>query len=111
MHILSSDNMSIVNHTRAMPKRMTPARYRETFCARLKNLRESAGMTQKELARELGIDKDTYAKYESRSLLPHHLIMPVCEILGVDAAFLVSGQGNTSPKTTPRPLPGRSSAK
>lgn len=102
MHILSLDDMSRHKENMDMPKRMTPARYREAFCSRLKNLRESAGYTQKEVALELGIDKDTYAKYESRSLLPHHLITQVAELFYVDVVFLLSGHGRIIPKSDTR---------
>ncbi len=75
-----------------MTKSTTPAQYKKTFIARLKAIREAAGYTQTEFARGLGLkDRDAYAKYESRSLLPHHLITKVCDLTGHDPYFLLTG--------------------
>ena len=74
----------------------TPAtRYRKAFCQRLKAAREAAGYTQITFAKELGLERDTYAKYESRSLLPHHLIPRVCQLTGHDAWYMLTGQSPT----------------
>lgn len=90
----------------SMAKKLTtPTKYREAFCERLQRVRISAGYTQASLARELKIDKDTYAKYESRSLLPHHLIPAVCELTHTDAWFLLTGKAKIT-RLPPRQASG-----
>ena len=66
--------------------------YKEAFCARLKGARKSSGYTQVEIAKLLGISRDNYAKYETRSLLRHDLIPAVARITGHDTWFLLTGQ-------------------
>ena len=69
--------------------------YRRKFCRRLKRLRENAGYsTQNGLAWELGISPGTYASYESRFLMPHHMIPLVCELLNCGPWMLLTGQSD-----------------
>ena len=68
--------------------------YKEAFCARLKGARKSAGYTQAGIAALLGISRDNYAKYETRSLLRHDLIPAVARITGHDTWFLLTGQSH-----------------
>lgn len=60
----------------------SPARFKKAFLARTKLAREAAGLTQEELAKRLGIRQDKYAKYESRSPLPHQYVARFCEVTG-----------------------------
>jgi DNA-binding XRE family transcriptional regulator len=60
----------------------SPARFKKAFLARTKRAREAAGLTQEEMARRMGIRQDKYAKYESRSPLPHQYIARFCEVTG-----------------------------
>jgi ribosome-binding protein aMBF1 (putative translation factor) len=59
-----------------------PSRFKKAFLARTKRAREAAGLTQEELAQRLGIRQDKYAKYETRSPLPHQYVARFCEITG-----------------------------
>jgi transcriptional regulator with XRE-family HTH domain len=59
------------------------------FNRRLKALRTSRGLTQVEMAEKLGIERDAYAKYESRSMMPPIYIGPAAEIFGVPAKDLL----------------------
>lgn len=77
-----------------MPKRTTPADYKREFIQRLRMIRGAAGLTQEEFSKKLDIARDTYAQYESRSLLPHHLIFKVCELTGHDCLFILTGRGH-----------------
>ena len=70
----------------------SPTKYKEAFCVRLGALRRAAGYTQVEMANMLGIPRDTYAKYEKRSLLRHDLISHVAEITGHDVWFVLTGK-------------------
>ncbi len=60
--------------------------------ARLKRAREDAGRSQKEMAAYLGVETSAYAKYENRSALPAYLVPLVCEFLGMDSWFLLTGR-------------------
>lgn len=85
--------MSRINNNRDMRNRSITEKYRSQFCARVAALREASGYTQKAMADALGLDRDAYAKYETRSILPHNLILPFCALVGVTSDFLLSGHG------------------
>lgn len=57
---------------------------------RLKKLRETAGLTQVQIARQLGIERDAYAKYETRSVIPPEIAARASQIFNVPLNFLVS---------------------
>jgi DNA-binding XRE family transcriptional regulator len=52
---------------------------------RTKEAREATGLTQDQMAVELGISQTVYSKYEARrsSLMPHALLARFCEITGI----------------------------
>ena len=81
------DNMS-------MGKRQSPAAFRKGFQARIKLLRDAAGFSQEEMARELGVHKDTYAKWENRenSLMPHDVISVFLGLTGGSYEYLFEGR-------------------
>ena len=81
-------------------------KYKEAFLARVKGAREAAGYNQEEMAGELDISRDRYAKWETRSLLPHQFIAAFAEITGHDAWFILTGQSHqpSKPKTNVTPL-------
>lgn len=86
-----------------MTRVRVPGAYRDAMCARLKAARKAAGYTQESFAELLGLDEKTYAKYESRSLLPHPLIGRVCRLLDIDAFVFLDGFG----RDAARPQPSR----
>lgn len=60
-------------------KATKPSRYFvDNFCAAIKRARENAGLTQEEIAKNLGIPRASYYNYEQRSLMPLHLIGRFC---------------------------------
>jgi len=71
-----------------MGKASTPASFKRDFCRRLKIAREFNRLEQADMAKALGLLPNTYSKYESRSLLPHHLMLKACEILKIDLGYL-----------------------
>ena len=81
--------------------------YTKDFCGRLKKLRQRAGYSNQSLfAEELGIAANTYASYESRTLLPHKLIPIVCELVNCSPWMLLTGQpGQFSPPADDPNLP------
>ena len=62
------------------------------FCRNLTELRKSKGMTQKELAAELGISDKTYSKWETGDTEPDLTgLCRLAEILAVSTAYLLGG--------------------
>jgi transcriptional regulator with XRE-family HTH domain len=61
-----------------------PAEFKQAFCARVRAAREACDMTQVEIARRLEISRGAYQKYESRTLLPYHLVEQFAAITGVE---------------------------
>jgi N-acylneuraminate cytidylyltransferase len=53
-------------------------------------VRRAAGLSRAEAARRLGLDADAYAAYETRTLLPHHLIAAFARLVGVPLAALLA---------------------
>jgi hypothetical protein len=70
-----------------MGRGVTPKDFEEWFCARVKVAMETAGMTPKQVAAQLGVEVDTMRRYTNRLLMPHHLIAPFCEITGTKPEF------------------------
>lgn len=63
----------------------TPKEFREAFARRLRAARELKYEQAADFAADLGIQANTYSKYENgRSLIPHHLIPRACELLGIE---------------------------
>lgn len=74
-----------------MGKATTPTKFKADFCKRVAALRVAAGIEQKAMAAEMGVLLNTYNRYEHRSLMPHFLIPRFCRIVGVNEAFLFTG--------------------
>lgn len=81
-------------------RKQVPDRYRAEFTLRTQMARKAAGLTQEEMARRLGLvpadsegpAREFYAKYESRTCLPHHLVVPFCQETGADIVWYLSGK-------------------
>ena len=67
------------------------SKFAKDFRSRLARARKDAGYTQEAFAAALGLSRDTYAKYEIRSYLPHELIIPAAGLVNVTPAYLLSG--------------------
>jgi hypothetical protein len=78
-------------------KASTPRQYRDAFIARTKSARLMSGKDRGQVIAELGeragvkITLDTYKKWETRTLLPHHLIIPFCQVTELDPYLLLTG--------------------
>jgi transcriptional regulator with XRE-family HTH domain len=79
----------------------TEAQYKQAFIERVKAARDAVDMTQQQIADALGMPQDRYKQYESRSLLPHHLIGRFCIITRADPEWLVTGRGQKPLKSRP----------
>lgn len=74
-----------------MRKVTTPAQYRTKFFERIRAARSLAGKNPAQMAELLGVPKDTYHRYETRTLLPHHLIPVFCQLTGTEIDWLLGG--------------------
>lgn len=72
-------------------KASTPRQWRDDFISRVKAARIVSGKKPVEIAAALGVNLDTYNRWESRALLPHHLVMDFCKITGADPVMLLTG--------------------
>lgn len=78
----------------------TPTAFKEQFARRLRSARALKYELAQDFAQDLGIPANTYAKYESgRSLMPHHLIQPACDLLGIEIKTLFEFEKKAARKT------------
>jgi len=70
----------------------TPSKYRDAFCGRIKAAREAVELTQEEMAHALDTTQGTYKQYETRSLMPHHIMVQFCRITGSHPWYILTGQ-------------------
>jgi transcriptional regulator with XRE-family HTH domain len=71
-----------------MSKTQPDSQFKAMFLARTALAREKAGYTQESMAEALGMDQSKYSKYEIRTELPHHLVIPFCSLCNVTTAWL-----------------------
>lgn len=76
---------------RGVRKASTPASFRRDFTIRVRAARVASGRSPAEVAQYLGVPTDTYLRWETRALLPHHLLAPFCEITRFDLYMLLTG--------------------
>lgn len=81
-------------------KQMAPSAYEEAFRRRVRNARALYTEEPKTMARALGVREDTYYRYETRTMLPHHLIERFCELTGVTVDWLMKGPRPGQPSHT-----------
>lgn len=122
--LFGKDNMSgdarlPQRHAVFMKKPKSVSDFKEQFTARIARARHDAGYTQASMAIELGLAKEddpapasTYAKYETRSMMPHHLIPIFCGLCDKTTGWLYSGPVVERPveKRGRKPKPARRSA-
>ncbi len=65
-------------------------RRNRSFEEKLRNLREDAGMTQEELADEIGVVEQTISAYESGQRLPRKSTMrKITDLFGISEDYLM----------------------
>jgi hypothetical protein len=82
-----------LGHSVRMAEPETELEYKQQFILRVTESRTASGMKQWQIAEAMGIPQDKYKQYETRSLMPHHLIGRFCIICRVDPEWLVTGRG------------------
>lgn len=76
----------------------TPSDFRQGFIERTRKARErrfdSHAAIAEALSAEVGrpIAADTYRKWERDTMLPHDLIVPFCDLCGIDTYELMTGR-------------------
>ena len=85
---LSSDVGITSGHNVLMSKKLADSEFRRAFLARTAAAREKANYTQETMAAALGMEQSKYSKYESRSTLPHALMVQFCTLCHIDMAWL-----------------------
>lgn len=84
-----------------MGRGTTNADFVDDFCRRVRAAREMAGYADRDaFAKLMGIEKDTYFRYESRTPLPHRYIPRFLELTGADAQILFTGKRETGHRKT-----------
>jgi transcriptional regulator with XRE-family HTH domain len=71
-----------------------------TFGHRLRRLRRAAGLTQRQLAKEVGVDFSYISKLENGRLPPPaaETVMRICDVLGVRPGHLFTASGKIPPE-------------
>jgi hypothetical protein len=67
--------------------------YVEDFVARVRWARKARYETQDAIAKLMNMPQDSYKHFEAKRIMPHELIGRFCMACGVDANWLVTGQG------------------
>lgn len=81
-----------VGHNTPMARQAKTA-YRQDFLRRTREAREATGLARDDFAKLLGVPKEAYTKYETRSLLPHDLTAQFLLITGASYTWLFTGVG------------------
>jgi hypothetical protein len=89
---VSQDILARNQHNWLMSKNQPSSTWRDEFIQRTKVAR-SARYSTKEMAKVLGIEEETYRKYEHRSALRHDLVEKFCIATGVAMEWLFTGKG------------------
>lgn len=92
-------------------KPSSPRQYREDVLARTKAARLMSGLSREDVIERLfektghRVKLATYKKWETRTPIPHHLIIAFCEVTGADPWLLLTGSpfrlGRSGPPTLP----------
>jgi transcriptional regulator with XRE-family HTH domain len=78
--------------------------YNHELIARTKFAREATGFSQEEFAGFMGVVQGTWKQYETRTRLPHHMIVKFCSLARCDLRWFLSGQG-PAPEIAPTAQP------
>jgi hypothetical protein len=90
----------------------TPKEFRDGVIRRTREAREAAHMDRKDVADALEITVENYKKFETRSAIALHLLIPFCRLTGADPYELLTGEPfrigrEAKPKSVPAPFLSR----
>lgn len=91
----------------------TPKEYRDRFLGRVKAAREALldpatgkKLSQAKMAGMLGLEQDHYKQFETRSMMPLHLLVEFCRRTDQHPWYMLTGQSASSaPGTVQAPPP------
>jgi hypothetical protein len=98
---LSLDDFTALGQNVPMTEADDKETYRTDFIDRVRRARGSTGKKQWEIALSMGVEQDEYKHWESKRLMPHHLIARFCFACHVDPVWMLTGHGRM--KGTPSP--------
>lgn len=62
---------------------------------RIKLIRQNAGMTQQEFAKQIGVSRNTIATYETSVRIPiDAIVLSICREFNINETWLRTGKGN-----------------
>lgn len=102
---VSRDYQAAVLHKLQMPKASsdnTPDRqaYEQRLRERVADLRKKRNWGQAEMAKALGLEMDTYKKYENRSPMPVYFVPRFAELVESTVEYVLTGEGEERPAST-----------
>jgi DNA-binding transcriptional regulator YiaG len=77
---------------RAKKRETTPTEYRDAFLKRVATAREALGLNQTKMAELLGLTQGHYKQYESRTIMPHHILVEFCRVTKQHPWYMLTGQ-------------------
>jgi ribosome-binding protein aMBF1 (putative translation factor) len=86
---LSHDPMGLLAHNAGM---VDEAEYKRGFLARVRAAREGRRWRQEDIAELMGMDRNHYKQFETRTYLPRHLMPLFCKLTGISLEYLLTGQ-------------------
>ncbi len=66
---------------------------KETINSRFKEVRTALGLTQAELAQNLGLKQNTVGKYEVKNDIPISSMLLLCQLYNINKEWLINGEG------------------
>jgi transcriptional regulator with XRE-family HTH domain len=77
------------------------SKMKETLADRIQLLRKQAGLTQIELADQIGVSKSQFIRYESKNVQPPaDTLNKLANVLGTSVDYLISGDKNEKAKAS-----------
>ena len=71
-------------------KRVQPEAFKKAVYERVRSARITAGLEHSDIARALSMSEDAVKRWESRSLIPHDMIIPFCQLTGAKPEILLA---------------------
>lgn len=99
---VSPDSGANIRHNQRMAILPDEARFNDELCARVARLRAEREWTQEQMATALGVPKERYKKYETRSPLPVYLIPRFAQIMDCSIEYVMTGKASKAERGLPR---------
>lgn len=80
--------------------------FKQQFIDRTAYAREASGLSQEEMGEHFQLKQGTWKQYETRSPLPHYMVVRFCNLVRCDIYWLYTGRG-TPPEPVASALPHR----